>query len=69
MSEHQTSDADVEAFKAEVQVWPHRQPKREPCEHDFQGWREFDDGNGGEAVCTKCGLGAMAHTLRQEGWG
>ncbi|UIJ43753.1 hypothetical protein LZK98_11690 [Sphingomonas cannabina] len=33
------------------------------CEHDFQGWREFDDGRGGERVCTKCGLGAMAYTL------
>lgn len=35
-----------------------------PCEHDFQGWREFSDGNGGEQVCTKCGMGAMAHSLR-----
>ncbi len=33
------------------------------CDHDFQGWREFDDGCGGETVCTKCGLGAMAWTL------
>lgn len=29
------------------------------CEHDFQGWREFEDGLGGEAVCAKCGIGAM----------
>lgn len=34
------------------------------CEHDFQGWREFDDGRGGETVCTKCGMGAMAWSLR-----
>ena len=34
-----------------------------PCDHDFQGYREFEDGRGGEQVCTKCGLGAMAHTL------
>lgn len=38
-----------------------------PCEHDFQGWREFEDGyggGGGEAVCTRCGMGAMNHGLR-----
>jgi len=34
-----------------------------PCEHDFQGWREFEDGNGGETVCAKCGMGAEAYTL------
>ncbi len=34
------------------------------CDHDFQGWREFADGNGGEAVCTKCGMGAMSWSLR-----
>lgn len=37
------------------------------CEHDFQGWREFgEDGGvrGGETVCTKCGMGAMAWSLR-----
>jgi hypothetical protein len=34
------------------------------CDHDFKGWREFADGRGGERVCSKCGIGAMAHTLR-----
>jgi hypothetical protein len=34
-----------------------------PCDHDFQGWRNFEDGRGGETVCAKCGLGAMAYTL------
>lgn len=34
-----------------------------PCEHLFQGWREFSDGNGGEQFCERCGLGAMAHVL------
>ena len=34
------------------------------CEHDFQGWREFDDGRRGEQVCSKCGIGAMAWSLR-----
>ena len=36
------------------------------CDHDFKGWREFDDGLGGERVCTKCGMGAMEHTLRND---
>ncbi len=38
------------------------------CEHDFDGWRHYynDAGKvmGGEEVCKKCGLGAMAHSLR-----
>lgn len=34
------------------------------CEHDFQGWREFEDGLGAEAVCTKCGIGAMEWSMR-----
>lgn len=33
------------------------------CEHDFKGWREFEDGLGGETVCSKCGMGAMHHSL------
>lgn len=33
------------------------------CAHEWGGWRQFEDGNGGEQVCKKCGLGAMAHTL------
>lgn len=35
------------------------------CEHEWGGWRAFEDGNGGEQVCKKCGLGAMAHSLRE----
>ena len=35
-----------------------------PCEHDFSGWREFEDGSGGEQVCQRCGLGAMSHSVR-----
>lgn len=34
------------------------------CEHDFQGWREFEDRRGGETVCSRCGTGAMSHSLR-----
>ena len=41
----------------------HIMPKADACDHDFQGWRTFDDGHGGEQVCTKCGMGAMAYTL------
>lgn len=36
------------------------------CQHDFQGWREFEDGLGDERVCTKCGMGAMEHALRND---
>jgi hypothetical protein len=35
-----------------------------PCEHQFDGWREFDGGRGGEKVCNLCGMGAMGHSLR-----
>jgi len=35
-----------------------------PCEHDFQGWRPFYDGRGGEQVCSRCGMGAMTHSMR-----
>lgn len=43
--------------------------KRDPLKcvdddgHDFKGWREFDDGCGGETVCAKCGVGAMEHSI------
>ena len=45
----------------ENQIFIHTTPK---CEHEFAGWREFEDGNGGEQVCTKCGIGAMSASLR-----
>ena len=34
-----------------------------PCQHEFAGWREFEDGRGGEQFCQRCGLGAMSHSL------
>lgn len=34
------------------------------CFHDFSGWRNFEDGSGGEMACSKCGMGAMAFTLQ-----
>jgi len=33
-----------------------------PCEHNWEGWREIE--NGGERFCTRCKMGAMSHTLR-----
>lgn len=53
-------------------IFFHATPMPEACEHDFQslprtcsgGWRDFPDGNGGEQFCVKCGLGAMADSLR-----
>lgn len=44
-------------------IFIHATPKPDACKHDFQGWRTFDDGNGGEQVCTKCGIGAMSYSL------
>ena len=41
----------------------HIMPKADACDHDFQGFRAFEDGNGGEQVCTRCGMGAMAYSL------
>lgn len=35
-----------------------------PCEHHFQGSREFDDGLGFEQFCDRCGEGAMSHDMR-----
>lgn len=42
-------------------VFIHVTPK---CEHTFKGWRAFEDGRGGETVCSKCGIGAMSDSLR-----
>lgn len=62
-SENQTAEAEPDEWATAVATFIHATPKREPCEHDFQGWRDFEDGNGCEQVCTKCGLGAMQHSL------
>ena len=45
-------------------IFLHITPDPDACDHDFQGWREFADGRGGETVCSKCGMGAMAYSLR-----
>jgi hypothetical protein len=54
--------SDKPAIKPEL--FFHATPKPDACTHDFKGWREFADGNGGEAVCTKCGIGAMSYSMR-----
>lgn len=56
-------ERDAENAPDENSTFIHITPKVDACEHDFQGWRELEDGRGGERVCTKCGMGAMAHTL------
>lgn len=35
-----------------------------PCQHEFGGWREFEDGSGGETFCQRCGTGSMSHSMR-----
>ena len=42
----------------------HVAPSPDACAHQWGGWRNFEDGRGGEQVCRKCGIGAMAYTLR-----
>ncbi len=54
-----------EEKKIEDGLFFHAMEKPDACDHDFQGWREFEDGNGGETVCTKCGMGAMTYSLRK----
>lgn len=39
---------------------------RRGCDHDFSGGRQIDGGLGWERVCSKCGMGAMEHTLRND---
>ncbi len=34
-----------------------------PCQHEWGGWREFEDGNGGEQFCQRCGMGIMSHDM------
>ena len=55
-------DAVIEAI-IRRKIFVHIEPK-DDCKHEFAGWREFEDGNGGESFCKYCGIGAMAYTLR-----
>jgi len=34
------------------------------CKHEWGGWRDFEDGRGGEQICKLCGMGAMTYSLR-----
>lgn len=37
-----------------------------PCEHKWDGWIEFEEDNGcagATAVCSRCGMDAMTHSL------
>ena len=40
------------------------EPKADACNHDWGGWRDF--ATGGERFCTKCGMGAVHHSLTHE---
>lgn len=55
-----TGGVDLRNVVPELFFHAHR---KNDCSHEWGGWRDFDDGRGGEQVCKKCGLGAMAHTL------
>lgn len=65
-----TNDATIprcdraECPNKETGFFFHKMESPDACAHDFQGWREFEDGRGGERVCTKCGMGAMTYSLR-----
>ena len=64
MTEDRTRVAEGETVKVTVgesDVFIHVTPA---CDHDFRGWREIDGGRGGERYCSKCGIGAMAWSLR-----
>ena len=52
-----------EKGEAAERTYFHQTPSPNACEHDFQGWRELEDGSGGEQVCTKCGIGAMTYSI------
>lgn len=59
------SDANPEAspLGEERFFFFHATPAPDTCKHEWGGWREFDDGRGGEQVCKLCGIGAMAYSL------
>ena len=45
-------------------VFFHCTPKANACDHDWGAWRDFP--TGGEQVCTKCGMGAVRHSLTHD---
>ena len=36
---------------------------RKKCDHHWDKWEDFADGNGGTMVCSKCGMTAINFTL------
>ncbi|BDA85008.1 hypothetical protein Sa4125_25500 [Aureimonas sp. SA4125] len=56
MSDEQKTNTPVFTFHAT------RDP--DACKHQWGGWRDFEDGNGGEQFCKLCGMGAMTYSLR-----
>ena len=73
---HSTNDATVPKCDKDDcpgrETWAsffhHVSPKPDACDHDFHGWQDHTDEQGriigGEQVCAKCGIGAMAYSLR-----
>lgn len=51
---------DLDRAIERAKIFIHATPK---CSHEWGGWREFDDGNGGETFCQKCGMGAMSYSM------
>jgi hypothetical protein len=45
-------------------IFIHMGAPKPACKHEFNGWREFEDGCGGEQVCKHCGIGAMEWSMR-----
>lgn len=58
------ADKPATETAAEDDFFIHILEKHDACDHDFGGWREIDEGRGGEQFCSKCGMGAMAHSMR-----
>lgn len=49
---------------SEPKIIFHAIPDPDACKHEWGGWREFEDGRGGEQVCKICSMGAMTYSLR-----
>lgn len=60
----QRADDEIRGAALNMTPFFHLMPNIDACDHDFGGWRDFPDGNGGEQFCSKCGMGAMQFTLR-----
>lgn len=65
---HRAPVCEKEECPGAPRLFAHFLPRADLCEHDFGGWRDHKNEAGqiigGEQVCRKCGMGAMAHTLQ-----